>query len=215
MAGAAEIAEGLLDNKDNKNIDNPPVAVVKKIMTGNNVREGGFQGMLNRMLSVFNKGKEEVVRSSKVSKARLDLSSLKKEKERAFERLGEEVYRRYKENKISIPGLDPFFTEIDLISPKLSSKERELKGLKGEEVGFISADAVRGHERKERPHRPNRKGPHHTQRAASPAVGGEGKAEGPEPGIRPKKRYHRPRRRPSEGRQEVGGKVESSNNMGL
>lgn len=179
------------------------------------MKEGGFQGLWNKALSLFNKGRDEVVRSSKVSKTRLDLSSLRNEKERVFERLGEEVYSRYKEDKISIPGLDPFFTEIDIISLKLSSKERELKGLKGEEVGFISADAVRGHERKERPRRPNRKGPHHTQRAASPAVGGEGKIEGPEPGIRPKKRYHRPRRRPSEERQGSEGKVEHSNNMGL
>lgn len=184
-------------------------------MSGNNMKEGGVQGLWNKALSLFNKGKDEVVRSSKVSKTRLDLSSLKNEKGRVFERLGEEIYRRYKENKISIPGLDPFFTEIDIISLKLSSKERELKGLKGEEAGSMPADAVRGHERKGRPQRPRRKAPPYAQSTASPAVSEESKPEGSESGRRPKRKYHRPRRRPSEVRQDVEVKVERSNNMGL
>jgi len=184
-------------------------------MAGNDLKESGFQGFLNRALSVFNKGKDEVVRSSKVSKARLDLSSLKNEKERVFKRLGEEVYRRYKESKISIPGLDSFFTEIDIISLKLSSKERELKGLKGEETAPMLADAVIGHERKGRPQRPKREGPPYAQSTASPAVSEEGKPEGSESGRRPKRKNYRPRRRPSEGRQGSEVKVERSNNMGL
>ncbi|MEK6725946.1 MAG: hypothetical protein AABY54_05275 [Deltaproteobacteria bacterium] len=96
--------------------------------------EGGLQGLWNKLLSMFNTGKEEVVRSSRVSKARLDLSSLKKDRERVFERLGEEVYKRHREKGISIPGLAPFFTEIEIIGNNLSAKERELKELKGEAV---------------------------------------------------------------------------------
>ncbi|MEK7851880.1 MAG: hypothetical protein AAB275_08345 [Deltaproteobacteria bacterium] len=172
-------------------------------MSGNNVKENGFQGLLNRALSVFNKGKDEVVRSSKVSKARLDLSSLKNEKEHLFKRLGEEVYRRHKENKISIPGLDSFFTEIDIISLKLASKERELKALKGEEAALIPADAVRGHEGKGRPKNPKTKGSPYAQTTASPAISEEGRPEGSESDRRPKKKHYRPRRRPSEGRQDV------------
>lgn len=179
------------------------------------MKEGGFQGLWNKARSLFNKGRDEVVRSSKVSKTRLDLSSLRNEKEHVFERLGEEVYSRYKEDKISIPGLDPFFTEIDIISLKLSSKERELKGLKGEDTGFIPADAVGGQEKKRISQRPKRKGPSHAQSTTSPRVSEEEKLEGQESGRRPKRKYYRPRRRPSEGRQGSEVKVERSNNMGL
>ncbi len=129
-------------------------------MFESNAGEGGFQGVWNKLLSTLNTGKEEVVRSTKVSKARLDLSSLKKERERVFERLGEEIYKRRKERTASIPGLDSFFAEIDIINLKLSSKERELKGLKGEEAGSIpSAPANTGARRegRERKHRPRTK----------------------------------------------------------
>ncbi len=129
-------------------------------MFESNAGEGGFQGVWNKLLSTFNTGKEEVVRSSKVSKARLDLSSLKKERERVFERLGEEIYKRRKERTVSIPGLDSFFAEVDIINSKLSSKERELKGLKGEEVGSIPsapADTGARREGRERKHRPRTK----------------------------------------------------------
>lgn len=101
--------------------------------------EGGVQGIWNRVLSVFNTGKEEVIRSSKVSKARLDISSLKKERRLVFERLGEELYKRRKEKSISISGFAPFFTEIEIISNNLSDKDRELKELKGEAVALPSA----------------------------------------------------------------------------
>lgn len=111
-------------------------------MFESNAGAGGFQGLWNNLLSIFNSGKDEVVRSSKVSKARLDLSSLKKDRERVFVRLGEEVYKRHKEKTIAIPGLAPFFTEIDIIDTNLSSKERELKVLKGEEADLISERKV-------------------------------------------------------------------------
>ena len=124
--------------------------MVKKTMFESNAGEGGFQGLWNKLLSLFNTGKEEVVRSSKVSKARLDLSSLKKDRERVFERLGEEVYKRHKEKGISIPGLDPFFTEIEMIDNNLSSKGRELKELKGEAVSAPSV-AETGTEFNKRP----------------------------------------------------------------
>lgn len=131
-------------------------------MFESNAGEGGFQGLWNKLLSTFNTGKEEVVRSTKVSKARLDLSSLKKERERVFERLGEEIYKRRKERTASIPGLDSFFAEIDIINLKLSSKERELKGFKGEEAGSIPsapADTGARREGRERKYRPRTKPP--------------------------------------------------------
>lgn len=175
-------------------------------MTDGNTGEGGFQGVWNRFLSIFNKGKEEVVRSSKVSKARLDLSSLRKERERVFERLGEEIYKRHKENKISLPGLDPFFTEIDIINLKLSSKERELKGLAGEEAEVIKpapAEAGTRPERREKPYRPKRKGPYPPREVKQETTSAEGvKAERPEGERRPRKRYYRPKKRPTEAKQE-------------
>ncbi|MBM2837857.1 MAG: hypothetical protein HW415_482 [Deltaproteobacteria bacterium] len=132
--------------------------MVKKTMFESNAGEGGFQDLWSKLLSMFNTGKEEVVRSSKVSKVRLDLSSLKKDRERVFERLGEEVYKKHKEKGISIPGLAPFFTEIEMIDNNLSSKGRELKELKGEAVSVPSVTET-GTEFNKRPrkryHRPN------------------------------------------------------------
>lgn len=176
--------------------------MVKKLMFESNAGERGFQGLWNKLFSMFNIGKEEVVRSSKVSKARLDLSSLKKERERVFERLGEEIYKRCKERTVSIPGLDSFFAEIDIINLKLSSKERELKGLKGEEVDLLRSkpsDAGIKQERRERPYRPKKKGPYPSKEVQQEVVSvAEGiKAE------RPGKRHYRPRRRPTEVKQDV------------
>lgn len=184
--------------------------------------EGGFQELWNRFLSLFYKGKDEVVRTSKVSKARLDLTSLKRERERVFERLGEEIYKRRKENAILLPGLDPFFTEIDIINLKLSSKERELKELSGQEFGVVppvptvSQDAERKRERGERPHRPRRKGPppQGVKQEMAPSLPEGVKTERPGADERPRKRYYRPRKRPSGVKQDV--KIESSGgNKGL
>lgn len=176
-------------------------------MFDSNAGDGGGQRLWNKFLSIFNKGKDEVVRSSKVSKTRLDLSSLKKERERVFERLGEEIYKRHMEKKFSLPGLDPFFTEIDIITLKLSSKERELKGLKGEEVQDIQSAPPDRTEHRGRHYRRRRKGPHPAKEAAgqkSPSPAGESvKAEVAEPGGRPRRKYHRPRRKPSDIKQEV------------
>lgn len=181
-------------------------------MLNNNTGEGGFQWLWKRVLSIFDKGRDEVIKSSRVGKARLELSSLKRERERVFERLGEEVYRRYKEKAASIPGIESFFTEIDIISLKLSSKERELKGPKGEEAVSIPEDAAGAHEKKEKHHGPRRKGAYRSQVTTSPMAGDEGKVE-VESDRRPRKKYYRPRRRPFEVRQDVV-KVES-NNKGL
>lgn len=142
--------------------------------------EGSPQTLWNRFLSIFNKGKDEVVKSSKVSKARLDLSSLKKERERVFERLGEEVYKRNKDKAISVSGLDALFAEINIINLKVSSKERELKDLKGEEANLIRSEQKVIPIRRE-------------------------KREG----------HQRPRRKPSEAKQDVSGAESRTNNMGL
>ena len=119
--------------------------MVKNLMFESNAGEGGFQGLWNNLLSMFNSGKDEVVRSSKVSKARLDVSSLKKEKERVFVRLGEEVYKKHKEKGVTTPGLAPYFAEIEIIDARLASKEREIKELKGE-AGSVSSTPEAGTE---------------------------------------------------------------------
>lgn len=126
-------------------------------MFDSNIGDGGGQRLWNKLLSIFDKGKDEVVRSSKVSKARLDLSSLRRERERVFERLGEEVYNRHREKNFSLPGLDPFFTEVDSITLRLSSKERELKELKGEDVQDVQAAPLMRPEQRERASRPRKK----------------------------------------------------------
>ena len=175
-------------------------------MFENNAGEGGFQGLWNKLLSIFNSGKEEVVRSSKVSKARLDISSLKKERERVFERLGEDIYKRHRERTASIQGLDSLFAEIEIINLKLSSKERELKVLKGEEADLLPSkppDAGTKQERRDRPYRPKKKRPYPSKEAhkeADSVVEGTN-AEGPE--KRPMKRHYRPGRRPPEVKQVI------------
>jgi len=183
-------------------------------MIDGNTGEGGFYGVWNRLLSIFNKGKDEVVRSSKVSKVRLDLSSLKKEREKVFERLGEEIYNRQKGNKISLPGLDSYLTEIDLITFKISSKERELKGLKGEEVQESRPASPVRPERRERPYRPRERRPHHVRMEGNQETSSlnkeEVKAETTESDNRPRRRHYRPKRRPPGAKQEV--KSESGSN---
>lgn len=136
--------------------------MVKKTMFESNAGDGGVQGLWNKILSVFNTWKEEVIRSSKVSKARLDISSLKKERSLVLERLGEELYKRCKEKGISISGFEAFITEIDIIDNNLSLKEREIKELKGEAVTIPSPSGTGAEfskRPKKRPHELNIKVP--------------------------------------------------------
>ncbi len=160
-------------------------------MFDSNTGDGGGQRLWNKLLSIFDKGKDEVVRSSKVSKARLDLSSLRRERERVFERLGEEVYKRHKEKKFSLPGLDPFFTEIDSITLRLSSKERELKDLKGEDVQDVQAVPSIRPERRERPYPVKKEGSQEIHSLDNERV----TAEAVESDKRPGKRDYRPRKK--------------------
>ena len=103
-------------------------------MFDGNAVEGESRRLVNKLLLLFNKGKDEVGRSSRIGKGRLDLSSLKRDRELVFEQLGEEVYKRHKAQTLSLSGLEPFFAELDLLTSNLSSKEKELEYLKGDGI---------------------------------------------------------------------------------
>jgi hypothetical protein len=71
--------------------------------------------------------KEELVRSSKIGKIRLDMTKIKKQRAKKFQELGERSYHLLLEGKIDIEGSDSLKTEIDELDAQIKGKEAEIK----------------------------------------------------------------------------------------
>jgi|GEM_PF-2558664 len=79
--------------------------------------------------------KEELVRSSKIGKVRLEITKTKKKKSQKLKELGELSYQLILEGKIEIEGADPIKSEIDTLDAEIKGKEAEIEEiLKQEEI---------------------------------------------------------------------------------
>ena len=67
--------------------------------------------------------KEEIVKSSKIGKVRLEITKIKKQKSKKFQELGEHCFRLLKENTISIEGAEALKDEINKLDAELKEKE--------------------------------------------------------------------------------------------
>jgi len=71
--------------------------------------------------------KEELVRSSKIGKIRLDMTKIKKQRAKKFQELGERCYQLILEGKIDVEGSDSLKKEIDELDAQIKGKEAEIK----------------------------------------------------------------------------------------
>jgi hypothetical protein len=73
--------------------------------------------------------KEELVRTSRMGKIRLDISSIKNRIVDKQKELGQEVYRLWLDQKISLTELEHMFSEIKQLETQIKNKEKEIEKL--------------------------------------------------------------------------------------
>jgi outer membrane biosynthesis protein TonB len=74
-------------------------------------------------------GKEELLRTSKMGRIRLEISSIKSRIEGKQKELGAEVYRLWLAKKVGIAELEGVFAEIKRLEEQIEEKEKEIEKL--------------------------------------------------------------------------------------
>jgi len=85
-----------------------------------------MKNIKDRLSSLAEKVKEEVVTLSRIGRRRLDIISLKKQRDDFYKSLGKKTHELIKERVISVPELATLSTKIDELSDKISSLEMEV-----------------------------------------------------------------------------------------
>ena len=88
--------------------------------------QDSVKNIKDRLSSLAEKVKEEVVTLSKIGRRRLDIISLKKQRDDFYTSLGKKTHELIKEKVISVPELATLSAKIDELSEKISSLEREV-----------------------------------------------------------------------------------------
>ncbi|MCK6531153.1 hypothetical protein L6R50_27520 [Myxococcota bacterium] len=100
------------------------------------------QGLFDSLKAIFEKSKEEVVRGARVSRVRLDVYQLRREREHALRRLGEEAYELIQQGQI--PGLmTDAYAAVVGADERIAACEAELATLADAQVVAAPVDAVR------------------------------------------------------------------------
>lgn len=94
-------------------------------------KKGKWDSIVDATKKYATLAKEELVKSSKIGKIRLDTTKIKKQKAKKFQELGERCYQLILEGKIDIEGSDSLKTEIDELDAKIKSKEGEIEKIQG------------------------------------------------------------------------------------
>jgi hypothetical protein len=77
--------------------------------------------------------KEELVRSSKIGKVKIEITKLKRDKTNKIKELGEHCYKLLTEKNAVIEGADIFKTEINKLDAEIKKKEAEIAKIDKEE----------------------------------------------------------------------------------
>ncbi len=77
-------------------------------------------------------GKEELLRTSRMGKIRLEISSIKNRIESTHKELGGEVYKLWLAKKAGIAELEGTFAEIKRLEEQIEAREKEIERLVGE-----------------------------------------------------------------------------------
>jgi len=88
--------------------------------------QDSMKNIKDRLSSLAEKVKEEVVALSRIGRRRLDIISLKKQRNDFYTSLGKKTHELIKERVISVPELATLSAKIDELSEKISSLEREV-----------------------------------------------------------------------------------------
>lgn len=93
-----------------------------------------LETLLGRAADVFTRGREELLRQSRIGKVKLfDLTQLRRERARMVLRLGEEAYRAMQSGKLAREDLDRTYKKIVEMDERIGAKEAEIENIRREE----------------------------------------------------------------------------------
>ncbi len=91
----------------------------------------GLEGLLGRAADVLSKGREELMRQSRIGKVKLfDLTQIRRERARLVLRLGEEAYRAMQAGRIAKDDLDRTYRKIVEMDERIAAKEAEIEKIR-------------------------------------------------------------------------------------
>ena len=127
----------------------------------------GFESLLGKAADVLSRGREELLKQSRIGKAKLfDLTQLRRERARLMQRLGEEAYRGMQAGSLTKDDLKRTYQRVVEMDEQIAAKEAEIDRLQRE----ASAAGA----------------PASAPSASKPATGASKKAEaGPKPSAPP------------------------------
>ncbi len=103
----------------------PPSPPAKDLPPGDAVDSA--QALFDSLKSIFERSKEEVVRGARVSRARLDVYQLRRDRDRALQRLGEEAYALLQTETLKSQDLASAFAVVKDIDARIQTLEDEMK----------------------------------------------------------------------------------------
>lgn len=90
----------------------------------------GLEGLLGRAADAIGRGREELLKQSKIGKMKLiDLTQLRRERARLLSRLGEEAYRGLQSKSLDEGDLQRTYKQIVSMDEQIAKKEAEVETL--------------------------------------------------------------------------------------
>jgi hypothetical protein len=83
----------------------------------------------NKTLVTLNKGKEEVIRLSKMGKIKLDMQMMERDKNSIFQKMGEETYKGLKTGTLNKNAFKKYVEKIEKIDTKIAESQEKLSEL--------------------------------------------------------------------------------------
>lgn len=114
----------------------------------------GLQGLLGRAADAIDRGREELLKQSKIGKVKLiDLTQLRRERARLVSRLGEEAYRGMQSKSLDEGDLQRTYKQIVAMDEQIAKKEAEVETLRREAEQGARGAAPSAPQKKKKPKR--------------------------------------------------------------
>ena len=93
-------------------------------------KKDGFMDFVGKAKTLFIDSKDEILKSSRIGKIMLDISSLNREKNHLYKDIGQKLYEELREN-VSLPEeVTMLFEKLDEIHVKVKNEESRIEEIK-------------------------------------------------------------------------------------